>query len=218
MNTACFSWQRMRPRFHLGRFSGSALITLVGVSTFSLWPALAGEPSTQPPETAPPRNEVKAAGALSAEARHGLQPGAGKERFEEERDEYRAPANKGQTGGAKGAAKTHSGQRVPQLFPGNGGRPAEKRTTNAQGRSGSANATELHQPGLNKSAGGAKAGSIADETETQRRLAAAGLSGTRPPSLVAAYRGPGPAILGGPALSSARNAPVINGTAMKRKP
>jgi hypothetical protein len=196
----------MRPRFHLGRFSGSALITLVGVSTFSLWPALAGEPSTQPPETVPPRNEVKAAGALSAEARHGLQPGAGKERFEEERDEYRAPANKGQTGGAKGAAKTHSGQRVPQLFPGNGGRPAEKRTT------------ELHQPGLNKPAGLAKAGSIADETETQRRLAAAGLSGTRPPSLVAAYRGPGPAILGGPALSSARNAPVINGTAMKRKP
>ena len=86
------------------------------------------------------------------------------------------------------------------------------------GRSGSANATGLHQPGLNKSAGGAKAGSIADETETQRRLAAAGLSGTRPPSLVAVYRGPGPASLGGPALPSARNAPVINETAMKRKP
>ncbi len=208
----------MRPRFHPGRFSGLALITLVGVSALSLWPALAGEPSTQPPETAPPRNEVKAAGARSAEAGHGLQPGAGKERFDEEGDEYRASANKGPTSGARGAAKTHSGHNVPQLFPGNGGRPAEKRTNNALGRSGSANATGLHQPGLNKSAGGAKAGSIADETETQRRLAAAGLSGTRPPSLVAAYRGPGPASLGGPALPSARNAPVINGTAMKRKP
>ena len=59
MNTARFSRQRMRPRFHPGRYSGLALITLVGVSALSLWPALAGEPSTQPPEPRRPATRLK---------------------------------------------------------------------------------------------------------------------------------------------------------------
>jgi hypothetical protein len=57
-----------------------------------------------------------------------------------------------------------------------------------------------------------------NERENQRRLLVAGLSGTPPPNYMVAHRGPGPAILGGPTISSARNTAAINGTGMKHKP
>jgi hypothetical protein len=116
----------------------------------------------------------------------------------------------------KTTAKAHSGPKLPQPFQANGGHPGEKRTNNAQTKSTSANAAELHQPGLNKSAGGAKAGSMINERENQRRLPVAGLSGTPPPNQVHRH-GPGPAIIGGPTISRARNTAVINGTGMKHK-
>jgi len=193
--------------------------TLVACGALSLGPALAGEPSNPGPETAP----SKVTGARPPEAGHGLQPGAGKERSEgerseQERDESHAFGNSSRTSGAKSTAKTHSVHKLPQSFRGNGGRPGEKRINNAQGKSTSGNVGELHQPGLNKSSGGAKTGGMVNEMEDQRHLPAAGLSGTRPPNLVVPYRGPGPAAIGGPALYSARNAAVITGTGMKRKP
>ena len=61
------------------------------------------------------------------------------------------------------------------------------------------------------------AASLANGMPSERRLPLAGLSGTPSPNLLVPHRGPGPAILGGPPLSSARNAAVINGTGMRHK-
>jgi hypothetical protein len=121
-------------------------------------------------------------------------------------------------GGTKTTATGHPGPKLPQAFQGNGGRPGQKPTDNARSKNTPPGAAELHRPGLNQSAGGAKAGSMINEMQSRRRLSALGLSGAPPQSLAVPYRGPGPAILGGPALSSARNTAVINGTGMKHKP
>jgi len=96
--------------------------------------------------------------------------------------------------------------------------PGEKRTNNAQTRGASANAAGLHPPGLNKSAGGAKAGSMINEPENQRRLPVAGLSGTPAPNQVVRAWVPSQAFIGGPVIWSARNTAVIGGTGMRHKP
>jgi hypothetical protein len=82
----------------------------------------------------------------------------------------------------------------------------------------SGNVAELHQPGLNKSAGVGKAGSVINGTENQRRLPVAGLSGTPLASQVVHPWAPSQAFIGGPAMWSAKNTAVIGGTGMKHKP
>jgi hypothetical protein len=54
--------------------------------------------------------------------------------------------------------------------------------------------------------------------EDPRRLPVAGLSGTPPRNQLVHPRAPGQAVIGGPAISTAWNTAVINGTGMKRKP
>jgi hypothetical protein len=137
---------------------------------------------------------------------------------DQQQGESHASGTSSQAGGTRATAKGHAGPKLPQLFQGNGGRPGQKPTNNARSRSASPGAAELHRPGLNQAAGGAKAGSLINEMQNQRRLSALGLSGAPPPSLALPYRGPGPALLGGPAFLSARNAAVINGTGMKHRP
>jgi hypothetical protein len=173
------------------------LFTLLGSGALTLGLGFAGQPSNPPREAAPPESRAKTTSA---------------------RPESHAPAKSSPTNGAKKTAKGHSGPKLPQPSQGSSNRPGEKRTNNAQTKGTSGNAAQPHQPGLNKSAGGAKAGPMMNENGNQRRLLVAGLSGTPPPNPVVHARGPGPAIIGGPTPSSARNAAVINGTAMKHKP
>jgi hypothetical protein len=174
----------------------------LGALTLDL--GVAGQPSSQPPDRAPSENRAKTTGDRSPRARHG--------------DEGPASTKSSQSGGTKTTAKPHSGPKLPQPFQGTGGHQGEKRTNNAQLKGASANAAELHQPGLNKFAGGVKGGSMINEMEKQHHLAVAGLSGTPPLNQVLHPRGPGPAFIGGPAMLSARNTAVINGTAMRHRP
>jgi hypothetical protein len=139
-------------------------------------------------------------------------------RWDQQQGESHASGTSSRAGGTRAAAKGHAGPKLPQLFQGNGGRPGQKPTNNARSKSISGHGAELHRPGLNQSAGGAKAGSMINEMESRRRLFALGLSGAPPPSLALRYRGHGLALLGGSALSSAGNTAAINGTGMRRKP
>jgi hypothetical protein len=179
------------------------LIAIIAFGAFTLGPGFAGEPSNPAPGRAPSENRAKTTGDPSLRARHG--------------EEHPVSAKSSQSSGTKTTAKPRPGPKLPQAFQANGGHPGEKRSNNAQTKGTSANAAELHQPGLNKSAGGAKAGSIVNEMEKQHRLAVAGLSGTPVPNQVVHSWVPGQAFIGGPAISSARNTAVLNGTGMKHK-
>jgi hypothetical protein len=179
------------------------LIAIIAFGALTLGPVFAGEPSNLAPGWAPSENRAKTASDRSPGARRG--------------EERPVSAKRTQSSGTKTTAKPHPGLKLPQAFQANGGHPGEKRTDSAQTKGTSANAAELHQPGLNRSAGGAKAGSIVNEMEKQHRLPVAGLSGTPLPNQVAHSWVPGQAFIGGPAISSARNTAVLNGTGMKHK-
>jgi hypothetical protein len=176
------------------------LITLAAFGAFTFGPGFAGEPPGPARETALPGKRV-----------------AGR-RADEKPGQSHASVNSSQAKGTKPTVRPHSGPKPPQPFQANGGHPGEKRTNNAQNKGMSGNAAELRQPGLNKSAGGARTGSPISAMETQRRLPAAGRSGMPPANPLVPHRGPGPAIVGGPTMSMARNAAVINGTGMRHRP
>jgi hypothetical protein len=130
-----------------------------------------------------------------------------------------------------GTTKAHPGPKLPQPFHRNATRggdgfiPGSPASGNAAfnrqpgARPGSMVNETQHQrppnPNLNRNPN--LAASVASEMPGERRLPLAGLSGTPSPNLVVAHRGPSPAILGGPPLSSARNTAVINGTGMRHK-
>jgi hypothetical protein len=174
------------------------LLPIVGFGALSLGLGFA-EPSGPARERAPSERPL--------EGKH----------FEQKPGESHASGMSNQNKGTKTTAKGHSGPKLPQLFQPNGGHPGEKRTNSAQTKGTSANAPGLHQPGLNKFAGGVKAGSMINEMENRRRLPVAGLSGTPPPNQLVHRRGPAPPLIGGPTLLTARNTAVINGTGMKHK-
>jgi hypothetical protein len=171
------------------------LIILIGFGALTLGPGFAGPPSHPALEGAPSQSRAKTTRV---------------------RPDSPVGANRGQTAGAKTTAKGHPGPKLPQPFHANGTRGGDGFIPASRT---SGNAAQLHQPG---NAGftrqqGARAGLMVNETQNQRRLPLAGLSGAPLSNPVVPHRGPGPALLGGPALSSARNAAVINGTGMKHR-
>ena len=179
------------------------LIILIGFGALTLGPGFAGPPSHPALEGAPSQSRAKTTRV---------------------RPDSPVGANRGQTAGAKTTAKGHPGPKLPQPFHANGTRGGDGFIPASRT---SGNAAQLHQPGnagfqprtLSGQAGqqGARAGSMANETQNQRRLPLAGLSGAPLSNPVVAHRGPGSALLGGPALSSARTAAVINGTGMRHR-
>jgi hypothetical protein len=76
-------------------------------------------------------------------------------------------------------------------------------------------------PVLNKSAAVVKDGTAAKKIERPRGkvvFSSVLRPSTTPPLNPAPRRGPGPASIGGPATSSAKNSATINGTGIRRKP
>jgi len=81
--------------------------------------------------------------------------------------------------------------------------------------------SERHPPVLNKSAAAAKDDAAAKKTERPRGQAVLSTilkPSTAPPLHLAPNRGPGTAIIGGPATSSKNSSAVINGTGIRPKP
>jgi hypothetical protein len=189
------------------------LITLVAFGAFTFGPGFAGEPShpSREPassshpgrEPAPTWNRLKTIGERSPRARHGSEgPGS---------------PTSSQAKETKTTAKPHLGPKLPQTLHANGEHPGEKPPISAQSKGASGAAAELHQPGLNRSAGLVKAGSITHETENQRRLPVPGLPGSPPANHVVHGWVPAQAFIGGPTMWSAKNTAVIGGATMRHK-
>lgn len=197
--------------------------TIFGFGALTLGLSVAGETSNQAGELAPSENRATTIRDSLSDQEHAVQPGAGPERVDgKPMDDHRVeshPSRKGsQTGGAKTTAMARSDPKVSQPFQGNGKHPDEERTNNARTKSSSGVAAGLHQAGLNPSARIAKAGPMIDPIANHRGVPVGGLSVSPPPNQVVHFRGPGPAIIGGPANSSTTSTAALNGTGMKHKP
>jgi hypothetical protein len=124
------------------------------------------------------------------------------------------------TRGTQTTDKHHPGRKLPQPLQGKDEHPGAKQTSNVQPPTASAKTADPHRTGLNTSENAAKPGLTINKMEDHRPLPVARLSSLAlvPPSQAAPRRGSGPAIIGGPAGSSARNTAVISGTGLKHRP
>jgi len=196
------------------------LIAFIGLGALTLGPGFAGQPSHPALEgrSSETRSKTTHVGPYSP-----------------------ASANRGGTTGAKTTTKAHPGPKLPQpvhrnaTWGGDGFIPASSTSGNAAlsrqpgARPGLVVNETQHQrppnpnrnlnlnPNRNLNRNPNLPASVANEMPSERRLPVAGLSGTPSPNLVVPHRGPGPALIGGPTLPSARNAAVINGTGMRPK-
>ena len=187
------------------------LLTILGFGAVAPQLAVAGEPSDQPRER------------LLSQARAGTLserlPEAGRERaFGGHWDSLRdgSPARISQSGSRiKITSKPHSGSKSLQPAPAHGEHSAENRNSNTPTRTASLTPVQLHNPGLSALSVGAKTGSMADALESQRRGPIASFSSPVPRNQIVPHRGAGPAILGGPAVLTAKNTTALNGTGMR---
>jgi hypothetical protein len=193
------------------------LFAAVGFGALCLGLSLAAEASDPPRQPASSETRVKGAVDRPADPGQKDQPLAGREQAVGKQSGHK-PEERPVPESATKTDKRHPGRKPPLPLQGKDENAAGEPTRNAQTTTASANAAGPHRPVLNTSAGTVKAGTTINKTQDHLGWPLARLSSPAPPSQVVAHRGPGTAIIGGPAGSSARNTAVISGTSVKHRP
>jgi hypothetical protein len=198
------------------------LSLLAGFGALALGSAFADESAQPLPQPAPSDNRSKPTSERPPVEGSSAQPGFGGEQRDakslEDQPEGRLASRRGSQSGTGATARHQPGSKLPQPLQVPGQHPGANGTAHAQTKGAEGNAADLHRPRLNTPAGSAKAGSALNKMEGQPRLPVAGLSTPAPRNQVVPRLGPGPAIIGGFANSSARSTAALNGTGMKHKP
>ena len=197
------------------------LCAIIGVGVWTPQRGFAAEASTLPRLTQPSQNSAKPTAARFPEA--GLHPQAraaadqspGKSP-EAEGERTRVSGKRAQSSGTKTSAKGRPGPKLPEPSKVQGEPLGEGRTADTANKAIPDHAAPLRRPGVNAAPAGAKAGSMLNAMDTQPRLPVHGLTSPLQNTQLVQRRSPGPAILGGPAISNLRDTAAINGTGMRR--
>jgi len=186
------------------------LCTIVGYGAVALGLGLAAEPSDPAREPAPSENRAQPTSNRPSDEGQGLRPRAGRARADGRPSIGRE--------GVSGAEEKAGGARLKQAQP--APRPPDQKPASVS-QARSAEGANFHPPAWNKSAGAVKEGltlKIPGPLRSQSGLSPILRPATRPSLPVAPSPGRGPAALGGPTFSPAKNSGVLNGTGMNHKP
>jgi len=122
-----------------------------------------------------------------------------------------------------GVSAATPGHRTPQKnhpashpSPTRATRPKQPSRSGQRSRSG--NTMAFHQPGPSRPAAATSNGLIHNQTGNRTLPVRSPARGSGRPSNYLRYRGPNPAVIGGPASSNAKNTAALNGTHMGRRP
>jgi len=199
------------------------LLIPVTLSAFMASSGLADEPSSSAAKPAAPQGREIGASDSTLAAKRTQEASTAKEAAERPRaNETRAenhPISKGNPrSGVKAPASRHPITNRPQLPRGQSQHQVGGRGSNAETGSKPGAVADLHQPRLNSSKAGVDVESPMHRTENRPGTPAAELRNPILPSQSVPPRGQTVASIGGPATPNSRNAAVLNGSSIRRKP